>query len=108
MTTFRNLPKNLGPDMNIFLENHALISFLNSAPFEMSYMFNLNTLFWCTTIGFLALYCQIWNAIKSGVQAFNIFLGLFSVFGHSLVIVFLAIFCLTRLHSLQMLLRILY
>ena len=24
MTTFRNLPKNLGPDMNIFLENHAL------------------------------------------------------------------------------------
>ena len=24
MTTFRNLPKNLGPDMNIFLENHSL------------------------------------------------------------------------------------
>ena len=24
MTTFRNLPKNLGPDMNIFLEKHAL------------------------------------------------------------------------------------
>ena len=24
MTTFRDLPKNLGPDMNRFLENHAL------------------------------------------------------------------------------------
>ena len=64
------------------------ISFLNSAPSEMSYMFNLNTLLWCTTMGFLVLYCKIWKVIKSGVQAFNIFLGLFSVFGHSLVIVF--------------------
>ena len=32
-------------------------------------------------MGFLALYCKIWKVIKSGVQAFNIFLGLFSVFG---------------------------
>ena len=33
-------------------------------------------------MGFLALYCKIWKVIKSGVQAFNTFLGLFSVFGH--------------------------
>ena len=108
----------------------------------MSYMFNLNTLFWCITMGFLALYCKIWKVIKSGIQAFNIFLGFFSVFGHSLVIVFqwsyikqnflywrhwdtrhfgdgihvdgnlgfgiLDCYRLTRLHSLQMSLRILY
>ena len=54
----------------------------------MSCMFSLNTLFWCTAIGFLALYCKIWKVIKSGVQAFNIFLGLFSVFGQSVVTVF--------------------
>ena len=34
-------------------------------------------------MGFLVLYCKIWKVIKSGVQAFNIFLGLFSIFGHS-------------------------
>ena len=65
-----------------------LMSFFNSAPSEMSYMFNLNTLFWCITMGFLALYCKIWKVIKSGVKAFNIFLGLFSVFGHSFVTFF--------------------
>ena len=31
-------------------------------------------------MGLLALYCKIWKVIKSGVQAFNIFFGLFSVF----------------------------
>ena len=34
---------------------------------------------------FLVLYCKIWKVVKSGVQACNIFLGFFSVFGHSLV-----------------------
>ena len=39
-------------------------------------------------MGFLALYCKIWKVIKCGVEAFNIFLRLFSVFGHSLVSLF--------------------
>ena len=53
----------------------------------MSYMFSLNTLFWCIAIGFPALYCKIWKVIKSGVQAFNIFLGIvlrfWPKFGHN-------------------------
>ena len=39
-------------------------------------------------MGFVDLYCTIWKVIKAWVQAFNIFLGLFPVFGHSLVTVF--------------------
>ena len=70
-----------------------LILFFNSAPSEMSYMFSLNTLFWCIAIGFPALYCKIWKVIKSGVQAFNIFLELFSIFGQSLVTVFSVELC---------------
>ena len=52
-------------------------------------------------MGFLVLYCKIWKVIKSGVQAFNIFLGLFSVFGHSLVIVFFSGVILSNIMSNQ-------
>ena len=52
-------------------------------------------------MGFLALYCKIWKVIKSGVQVFNMFLGLFSVFGHSLVTVFFSGVILSNIMSNQ-------